>query len=125
MTPEKHTLNTIAYMVTGYSGAGWKHVGFKELAGAYTNWGIKLNDKWFASCYTTDGPLLLTVSDEFEQEHKYIGDMQYVFPVVLFGNDNTSYVVRFKTERERNLFVTNDDSWDCYSNIIRGFYVNS
>jgi hypothetical protein len=122
MNPVKHTLNTIAHMSVFTT--GWRLSGFKQLRGAYTYWGVKFENEYYAAMHYTNGPHLKVVSEHEDTELALIKD-GYAFPVVMYGSDNTSYVIRFKSEQDRNLFMTSDDTWDCYSINPLPLYYNS
>lgn len=123
MTPDKHQLNTIAHISKRFRD-GWNLSGFKELRGAYTNWGVKFNGSWYVAMHYSIAPVLTVVSEHETTEQEIISEGN-IYPVMMYGSDNTSYVIRFKTEQERNLFMTSDDTWDCYSTNPMPLYYNS
>ena len=124
MTPTKSMLNTIAYMAKSFNRPGWHLSGFKELRGAYINWGVKIEGKWFAAMHYSNTPILTVVSEHETTEQEIISEGN-IYPVMMYGSDNTSYVIRFKTEQERNVFMTSDDMWDCNSTHPIPLYYNS
>lgn len=119
-----HMLNTIAYMSSAFNRQDWRRVGFKKLDGAYVSWGVKVGDDYYSAMYVSSAANTKVISDQeaFEKPQIAFGR---VFPIMLFGSDNTSYVIRFKTEEEVQAFISSEEPFNCNAGTPTALYYNS
>lgn len=123
MKSMKYTLNAIVHISQPFHD-NWRHSGFKELSGAYTHWGVKVVNRYYAAIHYTEMPVTHVISGVEKTEQQFI-DEGYIYPVMLVGLDDIVNMIRFKTQEERNAFITSDEPYDCYDVNLFGLFYDS
>ena len=116
-------MRPINYMLTtGID--NYKIVGFKKLHDVYNWWGLEIGEHNYCTVFQVNGdlPYLKIVSDEIVKEQILIDD-GYVYCLFLKGSDDTSYVVRFKTLDDAQIFL-DQEALNCYDDEIDYLFFN-
>lgn len=98
----------------------FEFIGFKPIIGYGGRFGVLINDVDYAACHI--GETIRPISDHEVLEKEQIADGFYT--VVLFkGNDNTSYMRRYKEKKFEVIKILNDELY--YSRRPTDLYFNS
>lgn len=116
----KHLKNEVANLIN-YMSSGDTFYGFVNISPDDFNWGVEINGEAFCAVHILPKSLT-TLSDEPEKEAEAI-NKGHVFPVLFYGSDNTSYLMRFKLEETMGHVLQDMEHFDRFEETC--YYYNS
>lgn len=115
---DNDVINTINYMSKTGSGT---FIGFFPISGNYCTWGVEINEQYCCAVYLME-ETTRNVSDHQDLENLYIS-VGLDLPVLFYGSDNTSYIMRFKDAEDAYSWLRENESFNaletdgaCYYN---------